>query len=95
MKIEQGKYGYCKLKYLPWLHYIGLKYSYIVLLMKQQEKIGLFHVLLTVTLFPKRIQSHFSLTLQFKAIGIAIAVVNYIMQYQLNFSYIEEIKFTS
>ena len=27
-KIKQGKYGYCKLKYLPWLHYVGLKYSF-------------------------------------------------------------------
>ena len=27
-KIKQWKYGYCKLKYLPWLHYVGLKYSF-------------------------------------------------------------------
>ena len=27
-KIKQGKYGYCKLKYLLWLHYRGLKYSF-------------------------------------------------------------------
>ena len=27
-KIKQGKYGYCKLKYLPWLHSAGLKYSF-------------------------------------------------------------------
>ena len=29
MKIKQGKYyGYSKLKNLPWLHYVGLKYSF-------------------------------------------------------------------
>ena len=27
-KIKQEKYGYCKLKYLSWLHYVGLKYSF-------------------------------------------------------------------
>ena len=27
-KIKQGKYGYCKLKYLPCLHYVGLKFSF-------------------------------------------------------------------
>ena len=63
--------------------------------MKQQEEIGLFHVLLTVILFPKIIQNHFSLTMLLTTIEIKIAAVNYIRQYQLNFSYIEEINFTS
>ena len=27
-KIKQAKYGYFKLKYLPWLHSAGLKYSF-------------------------------------------------------------------
>ena len=28
IKIKQGKNDYFKLKYLPWLHYVGLKYSF-------------------------------------------------------------------
>ena len=63
--------------------------------MKKQEKICLCHVLLTVIIFPKNIQSIFTLTLLLKTIEKAIAVVNYTRQYQLNFSEIEEIKITS
>ena len=28
MKIKQGKYCFGKLKYLPWLHDVGLTYSF-------------------------------------------------------------------
>ena len=63
--------------------------------MKKQEKIYLCHVLLTVIIFPKNIQSIFTLTLLLKTIEKTVAVVNYIMEYQLNFNKIEEIKITS
>ena len=63
--------------------------------MEKEEKICLCHVLLTVIIFPKNIQSVFTLTLLLKTIERTIAVVNYIRQYQLDFSLIEEIEITS
>ena len=28
MRIKEGRYGYCKLNQVPWLHYIGPKHSF-------------------------------------------------------------------
>ena len=52
------------------------------------------HVFLTVTLFPKNIEGNFNLILPFKIIYIMKAAANYTMQYQLNFSEIEESNIT-
>ena len=49
-----------------------------------------FHVLLPVIFSRKNIQSNFTLVLPSKKFEMAIAVENYIKQYQLNLSYIEE-----
>ena len=80
---NENKRGEVWLLYLPWLHYVGLKFSFAH---EKQEKICLCHVLLTVIIFPKNIQSVFSLTLFLKRYEITIAVLDYIRQYQLNFS---------
>ena len=67
----------------------------IMLLTKQQEKICLFMFVLKIKLFPKNIQNNFTLTLPFTKIEITKAAVNYIRQYKLNFSQVEESKITS
>ena len=83
IKIKQGKYRYCKLKKLPWLHYLGLKYTFAH---KIGRKIFSFYVLLTLIIFPKNIQSNFTLKMLLKTPEMTTAAVNYIRQYQLKFS---------
>ena len=73
--IKEGRYGYCKWNYVPRLHYLGPKHSFAHEIVRANLS---FHVLLTVTTFPKSIQSNFTLILPLKKMEISIAAVNYI-----------------
>ena len=55
--IKEGRYGYCKWNYVPRLHYLGPKHSFAHEIVRANLS---FHVLLTVTTFPKSIQSNFT-----------------------------------
>ena len=57
----------------------------IVVLTKQKEKIWLFMSHLTLTLFPKNIQSDFTLRLVCKKSKITIATMNYTSQFKLKY----------
>ena len=82
-KIKEGRYGYCKWNEVPRLYYLGPNHSFAHEIVREDLY---FYVLLTVTTFPKSIQSNFTLILSLKKMEMSKAAVNYIRQYQQNFS---------
>ena len=61
----------------PWLHYLALKHCFAHKIARENLS---FHVFLTVVLFPKNIQSNFTLSMPLKKIEMTIPTVNYISQ---------------
>ena len=68
---------------VPWSHYLGPKHSFAHEIVRENLS---FHILLTVTTFPKSIQRNFTLILLLKKMEMSIAAVNYIRHYQQNFT---------
>ena len=73
------------------MHYLSLTHSFAHEIARENLS---FHILLSITLSSKNIQSKFTLILVFKKTELILATVNYIRQYQLNFMPIEESKIT-